>query len=133
MADTNSFDLIVIGSGPGGYVAAIRAAQLGMNVACVEDQDLGGVCLNVGCIPSKALLHAAKVIDEADAMADCGIVFGEPEIEFCSAPPFLIMPWVLGMKHTKELLLLGERVSAAEAHRMGLVNRVVPEIGRAHV
>ena len=59
------FDLIVIGSGPGGYVGAIRAAQLGMKVACVDRDKLGGVCLNWGCIPSKALLHGAEVYDEA--------------------------------------------------------------------
>ena len=64
MADTKSFDLIVIGSGPGGYVAAIRAAQLGMNVACVEDHDLGGVCLNIGCIPTKAMLTSALLANE---------------------------------------------------------------------
>ena len=64
MADTNTFDLIVIGSGPGGYVAAIRAAQLGLNVACVEDADLGGVCLNIGCIPTKALLTSALLVNE---------------------------------------------------------------------
>ena len=58
------FDLIVIGSGPGGYVAAIRAAQLGMSVACVEDQHLGGVCLNIGCIPTKALLTSALLVNE---------------------------------------------------------------------
>src|SRR5215218_6958000 len=58
MPETN-FDLIVIGSGPGGYVAAIRAAQLGMRVACVEREFLGGTCLNVGCIPSKALLDSS--------------------------------------------------------------------------
>jgi choline dehydrogenase-like flavoprotein len=58
MAETN-FDLIVIGSGPGGYVAAIRAAQLGMKVACVEREYLGGTCLNVGCIPSKAMLDSS--------------------------------------------------------------------------
>ena len=63
MADTN-FDLIIIGSGPGGYVAAIRAAQLGMNVACVEDKDLGGVCLNIGCIPTKAMLSSALLANE---------------------------------------------------------------------
>ena len=56
----NSFDLIIIGAGPGGYVGAIRASQLGMNVACIEKQPtLGGTCLNVGCIPSKALLNAS--------------------------------------------------------------------------
>ena len=55
------FDLIVIGAGPGGYVAAIKAAQLGMKVACVEKRKtLGGTCLNVGCIPSKALLHSSE-------------------------------------------------------------------------
>src|SRR5687768_7121907 len=63
---SSPFDLVIIGAGPGGYVAAVRAAQLGMRVACVERQYLGGTCLNVGCIPSKALLdsseryHAAK-------------------------------------------------------------------------
>src|SRR5688500_7996387 len=60
MADTDTYDLVIIGSGPGGYVAAIRAAQLGMRVACVEkDNTLGGTCLNVGCIPSKALLDSS--------------------------------------------------------------------------
>ena len=60
----SSFDLIVIGSGPGGYVAAIRAAQLGMNAACVEVDKLGGVCLNIGCIPTKALLSSAFLVNE---------------------------------------------------------------------
>ncbi len=66
MADTE-FDVIVIGSGPGGYVAAIRAAQLGLKAACVESREtLGGTCLNVGCIPSKALLHASELFEEAN-------------------------------------------------------------------
>jgi dihydrolipoamide dehydrogenase len=65
MADTKHFDLIVIGGGPGGYVGAIRAAQMGKKVACVERAKLGGVCLNWGCIPTKALLHAASVYVEA--------------------------------------------------------------------
>ena len=66
MADTN-FDVIVIGAGPGGYVAAIRAAQLGLKTACVESREtLGGTCLNVGCIPSKALLHASELFEEAN-------------------------------------------------------------------
>lgn len=61
------YDLIVIGSGPGGYVAAIRAAQLGLKTACVEGREtLGGTCLNVGCIPSKALLHASHQLHEAE-------------------------------------------------------------------
>jgi dihydrolipoamide dehydrogenase len=77
-----SCDLVVIGSGPGGYTAAFRAADLGLDVILVERyESIGGVCLNVGCIPSKALLHAAKVIDEADHMSAHGIDFGKPKID----------------------------------------------------
>ena len=65
MADFD-FDVLVIGAGPGGYVAAIRAAQLGLKTACAESREtLGGTCLNVGCIPSKALLHASELFEEA--------------------------------------------------------------------
>ena len=75
-------ELVVLGSGPGGYTAAFRAADLGVDVLLIERWPmLGGVCLNVGCIPSKALLHAAKVIDEAESMSQHGIVFGAPEID----------------------------------------------------
>ncbi|MDR9480005.1 MAG: dihydrolipoyl dehydrogenase [Spiribacter sp.] len=75
-------DVVVIGAGPGGYSAAFRAADLGLRTILIERYaDLGGVCLNVGCIPSKALLHAAKVIDEAAEFADHGISFGEPTID----------------------------------------------------
>ena len=75
-------DMLVLGAGPGGYSAAFRAADLGMNTVLVERYaTLGGVCLNVGCIPSKALLHVAAVIDEAAAMAVHGIRFGKPEID----------------------------------------------------
>lgn len=75
-------DLLVLGSGPGGYTAAFRAADLGLDVVLVERYPtLGGVCLNVGCIPSKALLHAAKVIDDAEVMGRHGVVFGQPKIE----------------------------------------------------
>ena len=75
-------DLVVLGAGPGGYTAAFRAADLGLKVTLVERWPmLGGVCLNVGCIPSKALLHAAKVIEDAQGMADHGIRFGAPQID----------------------------------------------------
>jgi dihydrolipoamide dehydrogenase len=74
--------LVVLGSGPGGYTAAFRAADLGVDTVLVERYaSLGGVCLNVGCIPSKALLHAAAVIDEAEAMAAHGVSFVKPTIE----------------------------------------------------
>ena len=75
------FDLIVIGSGPGGYHAAIRAAQLGLKVACVEKGDVGGVCLNVGCIPTKALLHVAHTLEEGRHASAYGVTFGEPEVD----------------------------------------------------
>jgi dihydrolipoamide dehydrogenase len=74
--------LVVLGSGPGGYTAAFRAADLGVDTVLVERYaTLGGVCLNVGCIPSKALLHAAAVIDEAAAMTAHGVTFGKPSID----------------------------------------------------
>ena len=75
-------ELLVLGAGPGGYTAAFRAADLGLKVTLVERwPTLGGVCLNVGCIPSKALLHAAKVIDEAKEMSAHGVEFGAPRID----------------------------------------------------
>jgi dihydrolipoamide dehydrogenase len=77
-----SCDMVVLGSGPGGYSAAFRAADLGMNTVLVERYPvLGGVCLNVGCIPSKALLHIAAVMDEAKHLAEHGIAFGEPKVD----------------------------------------------------
>ena len=77
-----STQLLVLGSGPGGYTAAFRAADLGLKVTLVERYaELGGVCLNVGCIPSKALLHAAKVIEDAEEMSARGIAFGAPQID----------------------------------------------------
>ena len=75
------YDLIVLGAGPGGYAAAFRASDLGLKVGLVErNSDLGGVCLNVGCIPSKAFLHAAKILDDSKEAEVSGIVFKEPEI-----------------------------------------------------
>lgn len=86
MADATSdqkFDLVVIGAGPGGYVAAIRAAQLGLNVACVDKRDtLGGTCLNVGCIPSKALLQSSEKYEEAKhGLADHGVAIGGVKLD----------------------------------------------------
>jgi len=74
--------VVVLGAGPGGYTAAFRAADLGLQVVLIERYpDLGGVCLNVGCIPSKALLHTAKMITEAEESAEHGVSFGKPEID----------------------------------------------------
>lgn len=75
-------EVVVLGSGPGGYTAAFRAADLGKKVILIEEHtSLGGVCLNVGCIPSKALLHAAKVIEESKEMGEFGVSFGKPKID----------------------------------------------------
>ena len=80
--EENHADLVVLGAGPGGYTAAFRAADLGKKVVLIERYAaLGGVCLNVGCIPSKALLHVAKVITEAEETKHQGVVFGKPTIE----------------------------------------------------
>ncbi len=83
MSEPASYDLVVIGSGPGGYVCAIRAAQLGLKVACVEKREtLGGTCLNVGCIPSKALLQASEKFEEAShGLAAFGVKTGKVELD----------------------------------------------------
>src|SRR5213592_2563605 len=84
------YDLVVIGSGPGGYVCAIRAAQLGMKVAVIEkDKTFGGTCLNVGCIPSKALLHASELFEDAGhSFAKMGIVVGKPKLDLAAMMKF---------------------------------------------
>src|SRR5262245_42993315 len=79
------YDVIVIGAGPGGYVAAIRAAQLGLKTAIVERQYLGGVCLNVGCIPTKALLHTADLLDEAREGKRFGVVAQQISLDWDAA------------------------------------------------
>lgn len=77
-----NYDLMVIGSGPGGYVAAIRAAQLGMNVAVVERAELGGICLNWGCIPTKSLLKSAQVLEYAQHAEAYGVKIEKSEPDF---------------------------------------------------
>ncbi|HEV7589962.1 MAG TPA: dihydrolipoyl dehydrogenase [Longimicrobium sp.] len=84
MADSN-FDIVVIGAGPGGYVAAIRAAQLGYSTACVEEGNLGGVCLNIGCIPTKALLESAAMISHLAHARDFGVTVGEIKTDLAQA------------------------------------------------
>ncbi len=82
MTENQKYDLTVLGSGPGGYVAAIRAAQLGMKVAVVERENIGGICLNWGCIPTKALLKSAEVLNTIKKSNSFGIKTGEIEIDF---------------------------------------------------
>src|ERR1700731_1775526 len=80
----SAYDCVVIGSGPGGYVAAIRAAQLGMRTAVVEKDQVGGRCLNVACIPAKAVLRSADILTEVREAGGFGIRVGEPEIDFAA-------------------------------------------------
>src|SRR5260370_17487374 len=84
------YDLVVIGAGPGGYVCAIRGAQLGMKVAVVEkDATFGGTCLNVGCIPSKALLHASEMFEQAGHLfGRMGIGVGAPKLDLAAMMKF---------------------------------------------
>src|SRR5207248_8373505 len=82
MADTTEHDLVVVGGGPGGYAAAFLAADKGMNVTLVNDGEKpGGTCLHVGCIPSKALLHVARVLNEAKEATAFGVQFAAPKID----------------------------------------------------
>ena len=80
MANTN-FDIIIIGAGPGGYVTAIRAAQLGMKTAIIEKKHLGGICLNWGCIPTKALLRTAEIYDFIKHAGDYGLSVGKASFD----------------------------------------------------
>lgn len=107
-------EVVVLGSGPGGYTAAFRAADLGKKVVLVEQYDvLGGVCLNVGCIPSKALLHAAKVIDEAKHMQNHGISFAEMQVE-----PDKLVSW----KNSVIAKLVGGLKMLAKQRKVEVVN-----------
>ena len=81
MSDTQ-YDVVVIGAGPGGYVAAIRSAQLGLKTAIVEREYWGGVCLNIGCIPTKALLHSADLLEEARDSKQFGIVIPQVDVDW---------------------------------------------------
>ena len=82
MAKKINAEFVVIGAGPGGYTAAFRLADLGKKVLLIDrDPTLGGVCLNRGCIPSKALLHVSKIMNEAKELSKAGVVFGKPKID----------------------------------------------------
>ncbi|MEI6114941.1 MAG: dihydrolipoyl dehydrogenase [Burkholderiales bacterium] len=118
-------DLLVLGAGPGGYSAAFRAADLGLNVTLVERYaTLGGVCLNVGCIPSKALLHTAAVLEEAQAMAEHGITFGKPKIDLDKLRAF--KDGVIGK-------LTGGLAGMARARKVNVVRGLGEFVGPNHV
>ena len=81
---SDAYDVVVIGSGAGGYVAAIRCAQLGLKTACIERAELGGICLNWGCIPTKALLKSAEILEHAQKAKEFGILVDNPRAAFAA-------------------------------------------------
>ncbi|MBD3292367.1 MAG: FAD-dependent oxidoreductase, partial [Armatimonadia bacterium] len=81
MSDRTHYDMAVLGAGPGGYVAALRAAQLGSSVAVIEERDVGGTCLNRGCIPSKALLYTAHALETCERASRFGVMVDEFELD----------------------------------------------------
>jgi dihydrolipoamide dehydrogenase len=111
-----SYDLVVIGTGPGGYVCAIRAAQLGLKTAVVEKRkEHGGTCLNIGCIPSKALLHASEKFENARThFADLGIAVGEPSFDLRKMMAFK-QEGVEGNTKGVEFLLKKNKIDALTA------------------
>ena len=118
-------DLLVLGAGPGGYSAAFRAADLGMKVVIVERYaTLGGVCLNVGCIPSKALLHVAAVMDEVSHFADLGITFGAPQVDLGK---------LLGHKNKVVGKLTGGLAAMAKMRKVTVVRGYGAFLGPHHV
>jgi dihydrolipoamide dehydrogenase len=117
MADTRDAQLLIIGGGPGGYPAALHAADHGLKVTLVdEDPKLGGVCLNRGCIPSKALLHAAKLVREVHDMADHGITFGEPKVDLEKLRAFVQQKVVGKLTGGIAQLTKGRGVEAIKGH-----------------
>ena len=117
--------VLVIGSGPGGYTAAFRAADLGKNVTLIERHpSLGGVCLNVGCIPSKSLLHTAEVINESKHASDLGVTFSKPKIN------------LEGVKKNKDSIvqkLTGGIQALAKARKVNVINGYAKFISKNQV
>lgn len=106
-------ELVILGGGPGGYTAAFRGADLGLSVTLVEKDALGGVCLNVGCIPSKTLLHSVSVIEEVKKCAAIGIKYGEPQID------------INAMRQNKDNVigkLVGGLEKLCQARKINLIN-----------
>ncbi|MEW5864926.1 MAG: dihydrolipoyl dehydrogenase [Pseudomonadota bacterium] len=123
-------DMLVLGAGPGGYSAAFRAADLGLKTVLVERYPtLGGVCLNVGCIPSKALLHTAAVMDAARALAAHGIVFGEPKVDLAKLRAFKnkvvgrLTGGLAAMAKMRKVTVLQGVGAFADAHHMTVETR----------
>ena len=121
-------DMVVIGAGPGGYSAAFRAADLGLKTVLVERYPtLGGVCLNVGCIPSKALLHTAAIMDGAAGLAEHGVTFGEPHVDLAKLRAFKdkvvgkLTSGLAGMAKARKVMVLQGVGTFLDPHHLGVV------------
>jgi dihydrolipoamide dehydrogenase len=129
------YQLVVLGAGPGGYTAAFRAADLGMKVALIERwPTLGGVCLNVGCIPSKALLHAAKIIDEAQSLKDFGVRYADPEIDIKQLRTWKnsvigkLTQGLKGLARQRKVEVISGEAHFVSAHRLSVETATGPQI-----
>ena len=130
MSSNLQTEVVVLGSGPGGYTAAFRAADLGKKVVLVEYySNLGGVCLNVGCIPSKALLHMAKVLNEAHEVSEMGITFAKPEIDITKMRAWIeknvigrLTSGLEGLAKLRKVTVVSGRGSFASANQLDVQN-----------
>lgn len=120
----NSYDLVVIGAGPGGYVAAIRAAQLGKTVAVIEAREVGGTCLNRGCIPTKTLLHTAGLLRETTHFAELGLSIGEVQVD---------MPRLIARKNAVSEQLRGGIEQLFKGNKITLINGRAVIIGKHQI
>ena len=128
----NQYDVIIIGGGPAGYVCAIRAAQLGLTTAVVERDKLGGVCVNIGCIPTKALLHTAELWSFANHSADEGITIEKPTLNFPKvierkngglSASFTVRRIAHNVGVERSFLVHSPRIDKIEVVRRGIVRR----------
>lgn len=126
------FDLIVIGAGPGGYVAAIKAAKAGLQVAVVEEDAVGGTCLNRGCIPAKALIHASSLYRQALDGEKYGILAKEVSYDYAKVLTYK-EETTERLCRGVEQLLKGNKVTLLYGKGRLEIDRTVTEIGRAHV
>ena len=120
----NAYDIIVLGSGPGGYVTAIRASQLGFKTAIVEKESLGGVCLNWGCIPTKALLKSAQVFEYLKHAEDYGLKVKEYDKDF-NAVVNRSRNVAAGMSKGVQFLMKKNKIDVIEGHGKILAGKKV--------
>jgi len=128
-------DIIIIGGGPGGYVAAIRAAQLGARVSLVEKEELGGICLNWGCIPTKVLLHAVEILESLRKAKDFGIQVGEVKVDFMKSMARkdqivkTLVAGVYGLMRSNRIEVIKGKGSLVSAREVEVINDEGERIG----